>query len=203
LPVAGIRAIGGSVFVALTVLMGIFGAAALAANHVVITVIVFSCITVGLGDTTAVRVAQEIGAGRPQAAKRAGNLSIAVGFASAVCFAIVLWMASGTIAAVFLDTGNPANGPVAVLIELIARVAAIHILFEAIKLITDRALRGRQDTFVPMCIGATGAWGVAIPLGALLAFAYDHGPVGLWWGLAFGYATSAVLLWVRWQRLGT
>jgi MATE family multidrug resistance protein len=162
-----------------------------------------SWVTVGLGDTTAVRVAQEIGAGRPQAAKRAGNLSIAVGFASAVCFAIVLWMASGTIAAVFLDTGNPANGPVAVLIELIARVAAIHILFEAIKLITDRALRGRQDTFVPMCIGATGAWGVAIPLGALLAFAYDQGPVGLWWGLAFGYATSAVLLWVRWQRLGT
>jgi MATE family multidrug resistance protein len=183
--------------------MGIFGAAALAANHVVITVIVFStCITVGLGDTTAVRVAQEIGAGRPQAAKRAGNLTIAVGFASAACFAVVLWMASGTIAAVFFDTGNPANGPVAVLIELIARVAAIHIMFEAVKLITDRALRGRQDTFVPMCVGAIGAWGVAIPLGALLAFAFDHGPVGLWWGLAFGYATSAVLLWVRWRRLG-
>ncbi len=203
LPVAGIRAIGGSVFMALTVLMGIFGAAALAANHVVITVIVFSTvITVGLGDTTAIRVAQEMGAGRPQAAKRAGNLTIAVGFASAACFAVVLWLASGTVAAVFLDTGNPANRPVVVLIELIARVAAIYIMFEAIKLITDRALRGRRDTFVPMCVGAIGAWGVAIPLGALLAFAFDQGPVGLWWGPAFGYATSAVLLWVRWQRLG-
>jgi MATE family multidrug resistance protein len=143
-----------------------------------------------------------MGDGRPQDAKRAGNLNIAVGFASAACFAVVLWLASGTIAAVFLDTGDPANGPVVVLIELIARIAAIYIMFEAIKLITDRALRGRRDTFVPMCVGAIGAWGVAIPLGALLAFAFDQGPVGLWWGLAFGYATSAVLLWVRWQRLG-
>ena len=203
LPVAGIRAIGGSVLIALPVFMGIFGAAALAANHVVFTVIVFStCISVGLGDTTTVRVAQETGAGRPQAAKRAGNLTIAVGFASAACFAVVLWMASGSIAAVFLDTGSPANGPVVVLIELIARVAAIYVMFEATKLITDRALRGRQDTFVPMCVGAIGAWGVAVPLGALLAFAFDQGPVGLWWGLTFGYATSAALLWLRWQRLG-
>ena len=101
----------------------------------------------------------------------------------------------------FLDTGNPANGPVIVLIELIARIAAVYILFEAVKLITDRALRGRQDTFVPMCIGAIGAWGVAIPLGALLAFEFDQGPQGLWWGLALGYATSAVLLWYRWWRL--
>jgi MATE family multidrug resistance protein len=202
LPVAGIRAIGGSVFMALTVLMGIFGASALAANHVVITVIVFSTvITVGLGDTTAVRVAQEMGAGRPQAAKRAGNLTLAVGFASAACCAVVLWLASGTVAAVFLDTDNPANGPVVVLIELIARIAAIYIMFEAIKLITDRALRGCRDTFVPMCVGAIGAWGVAIPLGVLLAFAFDQGPVGLWWGLALGYATSAVLLSYRWRRL--
>lgn len=203
LPVAGDRAIGGPVFMALTVLMGLFGAAALAANHVVITVIVFSTvITVGLGDAAAVRVAQEMGASRQQAAKRAGNLTIAMGFGSAACFAVVLWLASGTIAAIFLDTGNPANGPVVALIELIAHIAAIYISFEAIKLITDRTLRGLQDTFVPMCIGAIGAWGVAIPLGALLAFALDQGPIGLWWGLTFGYATSAVLLLVRWRRLG-
>jgi MATE family multidrug resistance protein len=203
LPAAGIRAIGGSVFIVLTVLMGLFGAAALAANHIVITVIVFSTvITVGLGETAAVRVAQEMGAGRPQAASRAGKLTISVGFASAACCAVILWLATGTIAAVFLDTSNPANGPVVVLIELIARIAAVYIMFEAVKLITDRALRGRQDTFVPMCIGAIGAWGMAIPLGTLLAFAFDQGPVGLWWGLAFGYATSAVLLWVRWRRLG-
>ena len=204
LPVAGIRAIGGSVFVALTVLMGLFGAAALAANHVVLTVVVFSTvITIGLGDATAVRVAQEIGAGRPQAAKRAGDLTITAGFAGAACFAVLLWLASEAISAIFLDTGDPANGPVVVLIELIAKIAAVYVMFEAVKLITDRALRGRQDTFVPMCIGVIGAWVVAIPSGALLAFAFDQGPVGLWWGLAFGYAASATLLWGRWRRLGT
>jgi MATE family multidrug resistance protein len=143
-----------------------------------------------------------MGAGRPQAAIRAGDLTVAVGFASAACCAVVLWLASETIAAIFLDTGNPANGPVVVLIEVISWIAAVYIVFEAVKLITDRALRGRQDTFVPMCIGIIGAWVVAIPSGALLAFAFDQGPVGLWWGLALGYATSAALLWVRWQRLG-
>ena len=87
------------------------------------------------------------------------------------------------------------------LIELIAWIAAIYIMFEAIKLIADRVLRGRQDTLVPMCIGAVGARGVAIPLGAFLAFAFDLGPVGLWWGLTLGYATSAALLSYRWRCL--
>jgi MATE family multidrug resistance protein len=202
LPVAGTRAIGGSVFMAITVLMGLFGAAALAANHVVIIAVAFStCITVGLGDATAVRVAQEMGAGRPQAASRAGNLTVVIGLAGAIMFAVALWFASGTIAAMFLDTGNPVNGPVIGLIEPIARIAAIYVVFEAVKLIVDRALRGRQDTFVPMWIGAIGAWGVAIPSAAALAFAFDQGPGGLWWGLALGYATSAVLLSYRWRRL--
>ena len=203
LPIAGIRAIGGTVFMVLTVLMGLFGAAALAANHVVIMVIVFSTvITVGLGESTAVRVAQEMGAGRPRAAKRAGNLTIAAGFTSAGCCAVVLWLASGKVAAIFLNTDDPANAPVVILIELMARIAAIYIMFEAIKLIADRALRGRRDTLVPMCVGAIGAWGVAIPLGAILAFTFEQGPVGLWWGLTFGYATSAILLWQRWRQSG-
>ncbi len=203
LPVAGIRAIGGSVFMVITVLMGLFGAAALAANHVVLMAVVFSTmITVGLGDAAAVRVAQEMGAGRPRAASRAGNLTVAIGLAGAIIFAVVLWFASGAIAAMFLDTANPVNGPVIDLIEPIARIAAIYVVFEAVKLIVDRALRGRQDTFVPMWIGAIGAWGVAIPSAAALAFAFNHGPGGLWWGLALGYATSAALLWLRWRRLG-
>jgi MATE family multidrug resistance protein len=201
-PVAGIRATGSSAFLVMTVLMGLFGAAALAANYVVICVIAFStCITVGLGDTAAVRVAQERGAGRPQAAKRAGNLAVAIGLASAIPFVVVFWFASGAIAAIFLDTGNPTNGPVIGLIEAIASVAAVYVVFEALKLVVDRALRGREDTFVPMCIGATGAWGIAIPSAAVLAFTFDQGPGGLWWGLALGYATSAVLLSYRWRRL--
>jgi len=196
LPVAGTRAIGGSVFLVITVLMGLFGAAALASNHVVIIAVTFSTvITVGLGDAAAVRVAQEMGAGRPRAARRAGNLTVAIGLASAIIFAAVLWFASGAIAAVFLDTDNPVNGPVIGFIEPIARIASIYVMFEAVKLIVDRALRGRQDTFVPMWIGAVGAWGVAIPLAAALAFAFDHGSGGLWWGLALGYATSSALLW--------
>jgi MATE family multidrug resistance protein len=203
LPVAGTRAIGGSVFLVITVFMGLFGAAALAANHVIIIAVTFSTvITVGLGDAAAVRVAQEMGAGRPRAARRAGNLTVAIGLATAIVFAAVLWFASGAIAAVFLDTDNPVNGPVIGFIEPIARIASIYVMFEAVKLIVDRALRGRQDTFVPMWIGAVGAWGVAIPLAAALAFAFDHGPGGLWWGLALGYATSSALLWRRWRRLG-
>ena len=75
-------------------------------------------------------------------------------------------------------------------------------LFEAVKLIAQSALRGREDTFVPMWISAIGAWGVAVPAAAALAFAVDQGPSGLWLGLALGYAAAAVLLWRRWRHLG-
>ena len=53
-------------------------------------------------------------------------------------------------------------------------------------IVASRCLRGLEDTVMPMMISGVGSWLVAFPLGAILAFGFDLGPAGLWWGLTGG-----------------
>ena len=49
-------------------------------------------------------------------------------------------------------------------------------------------LRGLKDTKVPMIICGLGYWVFGLGSGVPLAFAFDLGGTGLWWGLAIGLA---------------
>ena len=80
LPTAGTWMIYGSVFQMITIFVGMFGAMALAANHIAVSVLAFqSVLAEALGEAASVRIAQETGAGRPAAATRAGWLAIVFG----------------------------------------------------------------------------------------------------------------------------
>ena len=66
-------------------------------------------------------------------------------------------------------------------------------------------LRGIQDTKVPMIFALFGYWIIGIGVGALLAFPMGLHGVGIWFGLAAGLGTVAILLIARWSlrdRLG-
>jgi len=65
-------------------------------------------------------------------------------------------------------------------------------------------LRGAGDTRVAMILHILSFWAVGIPLGALIAFGYDGGAPGLWWGLTAGLAAAATLqVWRVKVKLGT
>jgi MATE family multidrug resistance protein len=59
------------------------------------------------------------------------------------------------------------------------------------------ALRGMQDTRVPMILATVGYWGIGFWAGRYLAFDAGLGAIGLWWGLAAGLAVVAVCLTAR------
>jgi MATE family multidrug resistance protein len=61
-------------------------------------------------------------------------------------------------------------------------------------------LRGLKDTRVPMIAAAFGYWGIGFPTGYTLAFHFGLGARGLWWGLAAGLASVAVLMTLRFHR---
>jgi MATE family multidrug resistance protein len=62
-------------------------------------------------------------------------------------------------------------------------------------------LRGAADTRTPAFIAAVSYWGIGVPVGYLLAFRADAGPLGVWFGLTAGLAVAAVLLGVRAHRV--
>ena len=199
LPVAGIRLIEGSSYQVVKIVMGLFGASALAAHHVVASIAGLSTtLVIAIAHTSIVRVSQEMGGGQPSGARRAGWVAITVAFCLAMPVALFLWLAPDGAAFIFLDVDDPDNAPALRLVTVLAAVAAPLILLEAIQIVAARSLRGRQDTWIPMWISGLGAWLVALPVALALAFELGFGPAGLWWGMVAGLAVSGALLARRW-----
>ena len=79
-------------------------------------------------------------------------------------------------------------------------VAAAFQLFDGAQAVAAGALRGLQDTRVPMVIAIIGYWGVGFVLTIILGLHTPLAGLGVWIGLAPGLVVVATLLIARWFR---
>jgi multidrug resistance protein, MATE family len=202
LPIGGIRGIEAGLFLAAGVIMGLLGAAALGAHQLVINCASVSfMVPLGLSQAATVRVAYEIGARRPAAARRAGFVALAIGIGFMSIAAMVLWMLPSSIIGVYVDRAAPANRELVQIARRLIAIAAIFQVFDGAQTIAVGALRGYKDVLVPLLLATFGYWGVGFLGGYVLAFPLGYGAVGLWWGLALGLAAVAVMLTMRLHQL--
>ncbi|WP_036584370.1 MATE family efflux transporter, partial [Brucella anthropi] len=101
---------------------------------------------------------------------------------------------------VFLDLHDPQNLPVMELAVTFLALAALFQIVDGAQAVAAGMLRGLRDTRIPMFLALFGYWGVGLPLGALLAFQFELGGVGIWLGLAAGLGIVSVLMTLRWRR---
>jgi putative MATE family efflux protein len=152
---------------------------------------------VGFGAATAAIVGQNLGAGRPDRAARAGW--IAAGYCSilgVVSFGSQI-LAPQWLAGIFStdpDVIREASGYL--------RIAAISQLAVSLEMVLEGALGGAGDTVPPM-LASTTLSVLRIPLAAFAAARW--GSSGIWWVIsltACGRAAALVLLWRsgRWRR---
>lgn len=202
LPIGAIGGIESGVFLATGILMGLFGAAALGAHQLVLNCASVSfMVPLGLSQAATVRVAYEIGARRPRAASRAGFVALALGIFFMSAAALVFWTMPRAIIGIYADLSDPANLELVQIARRLMAIAAIFQVFDGVQTIAVGALRGYKDTLIPLLLATFGYWGVGFLGGWLLAFPLGYGAVGLWWGLALGLATVAVLLTLRLHQL--
>ena len=105
----------------------------------------------------------------------------------------------GPLVAAFIDPGEAAA--TAALAVTFLGIAAVFQFVDALQVVLAAALRGLNDTAVPLAVGLFGYWGVGLPLGAALAFGWlgdAMGGTGVWIGLATGLTVVALLLGWRW-----
>jgi MATE family multidrug resistance protein len=198
LPIGGMRGIEVGVFMTAGILMGLLGPAALGAHQLVLNCAgITFMVPLGLGQAATVRVAYELGSGRPVGARRAGFVALALGIGFMAPAAVVLWTAPEAIIAVYVDIADPTNRQTVQIARHLLAIAAIFQVFDGMQVIAASVLRGYRDTFVPMLLATFGYWGVGFLGGWLLAFPLGFGPAGLWWGLALGLAVVAILLTMR------
>jgi MATE family multidrug resistance protein len=96
------------------------------------------------------------------------------------------------IAGVFTDV--PA---VATLGASLLTLAGLFQFADGTQVIAMAALRGLQDTRVPMVLAMLSYWLVGIPLGAVFAFFAHLGVRGVWFGLMGGLTLAALMLTTR------
>jgi MATE family multidrug resistance protein len=187
------------VFSAAVFLMGLIGAAELAAHAVAITLAALCFMTpLGIGQAATVRVGLAYGRGDPAAISRAGRTAFGVTMIFMLTTTTLMLLFPSQLIGLFMDVGDPANARVAALAMSFLMVAALFQLFDGAQAVGAGMLRGLQDTKVPMIISAIGYIGVGLSSSVLLGFHFGFSGVGVWIGLALGLAAAATLLIGRW-----
>ena len=201
-PIAGIYAVEVGLFSASSLLMGRFGAIAVAAHQICLGVTsVTFMVPLAIGQATTVRVGFHMGAGALARARLAGFVAIGLAVAFMSCTALAIGLGRHLVFALYLNRDDPSFDQVVGLGMNMFAVACVFQMFDGAQVVAAGALRGIKDTRVPMLLGALGYWGLGMTIGAGLAFWAGVGPVGLWWGFVCGLAAMSILLSFRFRVL--
>lgn len=202
LPLGATLVFESSVFNAAVFLMGIIGAASLAAHSIAIQIASLTfMIPLGVAQAASVRVGRAFGARDGAAARRAGWIAFALGVGAMALTALLMVSAPHVLISAFLDVKAPQNAEVLALATAFLAIAALFQIVDGAQAVGSGMLRGLHDTRVPMIYALIGYWGVGMPVGVLLAFKLGWGGVGIWSGLALALAVVSVLMIGRWVRL--
>lgn len=147
---------------------------------------------VGFGAAAATVVGQNLGAGQPERASRAGWLSVGYAMIPAGVLFVLLLTVPSQIAAAF--TSDPA-----VIAETARylRIAAVAQLVLVLEVVLEGALGGAGDTVPPM-LASTTLTASRLPIAA---WAAGHwGVVGVWWTLSLTAAARGLAMAYLWHR---
>ena len=189
------------IFGAAAFLMGNIGASQLAAHTVALQIAALAFqVPFGVGQAATIRVGYFYGARDPVGIKRAGWSAIAIGTGFMAFTALLMITLPRYLIAIYVDPWAPAN---AVLVGFALKyivVAAAFQLVDGVQAVAAGALRGLQDTRIPMWIAAFAYWVPGIGTALVLGFATPLEGIGVWIGLAVGLTVAAALLLCRWLR---
>ena len=195
LPIAGLSLLEAGLFVATSTLSGVISAETLAGYQITAAWIgIPFVIAFGLSEATMIRVAYAIGQNRLHLARRAGFLGMGLVILVTSSMVVVPLTLADEIIRVFITPEDPGFEVVAGMTRQFLYIAALFMVFDGLQAAAARALRGMKDNLVPLWIAGFGYWLIGVPGGALLAFHFEMGGAGLWWGLAAGLAIAALLL---------
>lgn len=182
----------GGAFAVAGLMLGIFGAAALAANQIVGSVsAVLYMVPLGMSAAVAIRVGQAIGEDSGFRLRMIGLAALAT---------VVVWMS--VVMATLLILGDAIAAALSDQPDVVDLAATMFVIFAAMQIFDGvqatalGALRGMLDNTWPIAATLLCYWLVALPLAYALAAPLNMGPNGVWIGYGTGLVlASAALVW--------
>ncbi len=201
LPIALTVVAEGGLFGSAAFLMGRIGPAQLAGHTVALQIAAFAFqVPFGVGQAATIRVGYHFGAGDRAAIGKAGWAALAtcIGFSFVAAGAMLAFPRA--IISLYIDPDAPANAAMIGFALNYLMVAAAFQLVDGTQAVAAGALRGLQDTRMPMAMALLGYWVAGFGTAVALGFATPLSGFGIWIGLATGLTVVAALLLGRWHR---
>ena len=206
LPIALIILAEGGLFSSAAFLMGLIGQPQLAGHTVALQVAALAFqIPFGIGQAVTIRVGYHFGAGDNAAIARAGKAALVMALGYMALPAALMILTPRLVLQLYIDPAAAKNAVMAGYAVQFLAVAAAFQLFDGMQAVLAGALRGLQDTRMPMVLALGGYWLIGFTTSAWLGLATPLAGLGVWLGLAVGIVVVSLLLLHRWQaraRLG-
>lgn len=186
-----------SAFAFAAIMIGWLGSKSLAAHQIAINLASISfMVAIGLSSASAIRIGHAQGKSDFRMARRIGITSfwLSGGFMG-LCGLVFI------VGRYYFPLLYIKDFAVVELAAQLLLVAAAFQIVDGIQAVGVGLLRGMEDVKRPTLYVMIAYWVLALPLGAVLAFYFDMGVLGVWIGLAVGLSASALLLSYRFFRL--
>ena len=201
-PISGGLMLEWGLFTSSALLVGWLGTTALAAHQIALQVatIVFM-VPFGVSLAATVRVGHAVGRRDPVGMLKAGFAAIALGGVLMAAMTVLVVAFREEIPPLFLGGDASAHADTARLCATLLLVGASFFVADAVQGVAAGALRGLNDTRVPMLFAAISFWLIGFTSAYELGLRTPLGVVGIWIGFSTAIATFAVLLVWRFHRL--
>ncbi len=189
-----------SIFGAAAFMMGRFGAAELAGHTVALQLAALAFqVPFGVGQAATIRVGYFYGARDRQGIKQAGWVALAMGTGFMALTAMAMLLVPRSLLSIYVDVDATRNAALVAFALQYLTWAAIFQLADGVQAVAAGALRGLQDTRVPMWIAIFSYWAPGMSIAIVFGFFTPLAGVGVWIGLATGLFCAAALLTWRWM----
>ncbi|MBN2972523.1 MATE family efflux transporter [Roseomonas aeriglobus] len=205
-PIAATLTFEGGLFSAAAFLVGLIGVTEVAAHAIALQIAAVAFqVPFGIAQAATIRVGMGYGARDRVWIGRAGWVALGLGTGFMALTAVAIWLAPRLFVSAYIDVDAVENARVVALAVQYLAVAAAFQLVDGAQAVAAGALRGLQDTRVPMVLAAIGYWVAGFGSAVLLGFPLGWQGLGVWIGLAIGLLAVSILLVWRWHardRLG-
>ena len=189
------------VFSAITLLIATLGDAAVAAHQIAINVWdVFYIPMVSVGSAMATRMGHAIGARNAQGVRMALWVGAALSTLIGLLAMSLLLLFPDAIIGAYTQSED-----IRELALRLLRLAALFIMIDVVQIVGSFVLRAYKETRFPFIVVTLSYWGLALPLGYLLAIHWGNsspeGTVDFWYTTILGIAVAAALITWRVRRI--
>jgi len=202
MPISGSFLLEYGLFAAAALLMGWLGTAELAAHQIALQIAsIMFMVPFGISMAATVRVGHAAGRVDSAGTRRAGVAALVLAAAFMAAMTVLVGVSRDEIPALFLGDAASDAGATAALAATLLLLGASFFIADGVQTVAAGALRGLNDTRVPLLFAAICFWPIGFAACYVLGFGLGLGAIGIWIGLSLAVMLYAVLLVWRFQRL--